>query len=171
MFFLKCSGNIGINARSSVYFTSPLYTKVKILFQPITIVLKRPVHRTHRMVIGCPVTYHLHLSPITVRQNQNRHTNRSPRTNRSINRGYIPFPTVKPVFPRQETLVSSAWNCSFQPLKLKFPRLGTKCFITWNEVFQALGTLYSTIWCNQPLCTKQTIGKHQRIPERSEWRL
>ncbi|WP_195406783.1 hypothetical protein [Bacteroides congonensis] len=61
---MKCSGNIGINARRSVYSLSPPYTKVKILFQPITTILKRPIHRTYRTVIGCrqpitsSITYH-----------------------------------------------------------------------------------------------------------------
>jgi len=32
---------------------SLLYTKVKILFQPITTILKRPIHRTYKTVIGC----------------------------------------------------------------------------------------------------------------------
>ena len=40
------------------------YTKVKILFQPITTILKRLIHRTYRTVIGCrqpitsSITYH-----------------------------------------------------------------------------------------------------------------
>jgi len=29
------------------------YIKMKILFQPITTTLKRPVHHTYRAVIGC----------------------------------------------------------------------------------------------------------------------